>query len=158
MGISVTIRGKEFPLCLTAAALDRINDQCGGIGGITDFLRGYPSEIARLDEKQLEAADVSRELWEAEKLEAVSRSRVNNAWMLGLLVEEGEENRLIEARFTEDGDFKRRAVPGPDEMVHLLTPGQAEDYRMSVLLAVKDGMKRTIETVPSKNVYQAGGR
>ena len=121
-------------------------------------MRKYGVIDSRLDEKQLEAADISRELWEAEKLEAVSRSRVNNAWMLGLLVEEGEENRLIEAMFEEGSDRIRRAVPGPDDMVHLLTPGQAEDYRLSVLLAVKDGMKRTIETVPSKNVYQAGGR
>ena len=158
MAVIVQIRGKEFPLCLTVAALDAINEKCGSIGGIMDFLKGNPSEIAALEEEQLDASGVTRELWEAEKLEAASRAKINNAWMLGLLVREGEENRLIEARFQEDGGCKRRAVPGPEEMIHLLTPGQIEEYRLSVLLAVTESMKRNLEAVPSKNVYQAGER
>lgn len=158
MSISVTIRGKEFPLCLTVAALDALNEKCGGIGGIMDFLKGNPSEIAAMEEEQLEAEGMSRELWEAERVEAASRAKANNAWMLGLLVREGEENRLIEAMFEEGSDRRRRAVPGPEEMAHLLTPGQIEDYRLPVLTAVTEGMKRTMETVPSKNGYQAGER
>lgn len=145
--VTVNIRGKEFPLCLTAAALDALNEKCGGIGGITDFLRGYPVDTSAMGEAQAERAN----------LEAVSRARYNNAWMLGLLVQEGEENRLVEARFDGD-DMKRRAVPGPEEMTHLLTPGQIEEYRLSVLLAVNDSMKRNFETVPSKNADQAGER
>lgn len=148
MGVVVNIRGKEFPLCLTVAALDKINDQCGGIGGIMDFLRGNPEEIEGLNEEQLQQLAV----------EAASRAKYNNAWMLGLLIQEGEENRLIEARFQESGDCKRRAVPGPEEMLHLLTPGQIEEYRLSVLLAVNEGLRRSLEAVPSKNVDQAGER
>lgn len=148
MGVTVTIRGKEFPLCLTVAALDKINDQCGGLGGIMDFLRGNPEDIKWLNEEQLQKMAV----------EAASRAKYNNAWMLGLLIQEGEENRLIEAKFQDDGDRKRRAVPGPEEMLHLLTPGQIEDYRLSVLMAVTEGLKRNLEAVPSKNVNQAGER
>lgn len=148
MGVTVTIRGKEFPLCLTVAALDKINDQCGGLGGIMDFLRGNPEEIKGLNEEQLQKLAV----------EAASRAKYNNAWMLGLLIQEGEENRMIEAKFQDDGDRKRRAVPGPEEMLHLLTPGQIEDYRLSVLMAVTEGLKRNLEAVPSKNVNQAGER
>lgn len=157
MGIEVTIRGKKFPLCLTVAALDALNDKCGGIGGIMDFLRGYPSEIAQLKKDELEEAGVSVELWMRERMEATSRERVNNAWMLGLLIQEGEENRLIDARFT-DGDRTRRAVPGPDEMTHLLTPGEIAEYQLQVLLAVNESMRRRIEAVPSKNVDQPGER
>lgn len=147
MAVTVNIRGKEFPLCLTVAALDALNDKCGGIGGVMDFLRGYPADTSGMDEA----------LAEKENLEAVSRARYNNAWMLGLLVQEGEENRLIEARF-EGGDTKRRVVPGPEEMVHLLTPGQIQEYQLSVLLAVNESMKRNFEAVPSKNADQAGER
>lgn len=145
MAVTVNIRGKEFPLCLTVAALDALNDKCGGIGGIMEFLRGYPADTSDMNEQQAEKAN----------LEAVSRARYNNAWMLGLLVQEGEENRLMEARF-DSGDTKRRAVPGPEEMVHLLTPGQIQEYQLSVLLAVNESMKRNFEAVPSKNADQAG--
>jgi hypothetical protein len=158
MGVTVTIRGKEFPLCLTVAALDKINDQCGGLGGIMDFLKGCPSGTVMLKEDHLDAAGVSKEQWEAEKMEAASRAKCNNAWMLGLLVQEGEENRLIEARFEDGADRKRRQVPSPEDMVHLLTPGQIEGYRLSILRAVTEGMKRTFEAESSKNVDQAEER
>lgn len=147
MAVKVTIRGKEFPLCLTVAALDTINDKCGGLGGIMDFLRGYPVDTSGMDEDQAEKTNI----------EVAGRSRYNNAWMLGLLVQEGEENRLIEARF-DGGDMKRRLVPGPEEMVHLLTPGQVQEYQLSVVLAVNESMKRDFEAVPSKNANQAGER
>ena len=147
MAVTVIIRGKEFPLCLTVAALDVLNEKCGGISGISDFLRGYPADTAGMDKEQAAL----------EKAEAASRAKINNAWMLGLLIQEGEENRRQEAYFT-DGDITRRNVPGPEDMIHLLTPGQIEEYKLSVVLAVNESMKRTIETVPSKNVYQAGER
>ena len=147
MAIVVVIKGKEFPLRLTVAALDKINDKCGGIGGIMDFLRGNPEEIEGLDDLQKEQKVV----------EAASRAKINNAWMLGLLMQEGEENRLIEARFGE-GDRTPRAVPGPEELMHLLTPAQIEEYRLNILMAVNEGMKRTFEAVPSKNADQAGER
>jgi len=147
MAVTVTIRGKQFPLCLTVAALDKINDKCGGLGGIMGFLKGDPEITEGTTEEQAEMLAA----------EAASRAKCNNTWMLGLLMQEGEENRQMEARFG-DGDRTPRAVPTPEELVHLLTPGQIEEYRLSVLMAVNEGMKRTFEAVPSKNVYQAGER
>lgn len=148
MGVTVNIRGKEFPLCLTVAALDKINDKCGGLSGITQFLMGNPSQTEGLNEEQLNELAT----------QAAIRAKVNNAWMLGMLVQEGEENRLIEERFLDDGDLRRRKVPGPEEMLHLLTPSQIEEYRLPILMAVNAGMKRNFEAVPSKNVDQAGER
>lgn len=147
MGVTVNIRGKEFPLCLTVAALDKINDKCGGLGGIMNFLQGNPEVTEGMTKEQAEQLTT----------EAASRAKCNSTWMLGLLMQEGEENRLIEARFG-DGDRNRRAVPAPEELMHLLTPGQIDEYRLSVLMAVNEGMKRTFEAVLSKNGDQAGER
>ena len=157
MAIEVTIRGKVFPLCLTVAALDALEEKCEGLSGLGRFLSGDPSEIALLEEDQLEKAGVTKEMWEREKNEAFNRSLYPNAWVLGLLIQEGEENRLMEAMF-DGGDTNRRKVPGPEEMVHLLTPGQVTLYRSAVAAAVHASMKRTLEAVPSKNGYQAGER
>lgn len=151
--VTVDIRGKKFPLCLTVAALDELNEKCGGIGRIFDFLKGYPSEIAELKDKELEAAGVSAKQWMEERLEASSQAKVNNAWMLGLLIQEGEENRIMEARFKSGSDTERHSVPGPEDMVHLLTPGQIEDYRLSIIMAVNESLRRTLEATP-KNGYQ----
>ncbi len=141
--VTVKIRGKEFPLCLTVAAVDQLNEKCGGIGGVMDFLRGNPEQVEGLNEEQLQQLD----------MEAASRAKYNNAWMLGLLIREGEENRIMEARFESGGDTERRSVPGPEGMVHLLTPGQIEDYRLSIIMAVNESLKRTLEATP-KNGYQ----
>lgn len=140
--VTVDIRGKKFPLCLTVAAVNDLNEKCGGIGGIMDFLRGNPEEIEGLNEAQLEQL----------AMETASRAKYNNAWMLGLLIREGEENRIMEARF-DGGDTERRSVPGPEDMVHLLTPGQIEDYRLSIIMAVNESLKRTLEATP-KNGFQ----
>lgn len=142
MGVAVTIRGKKFPLCLTVAAVDQLNEKCGGIGGIMDFLRGNPEQTEGLNEAQLQQL----------AQEAASRAKYNNAWMLGLLIREGEENRIMEARF-DGGDVERRPVPGPEDMVHLLTPGQIEDYRLSIIMAITESLKRTLEATP-KNGFQ----
>lgn len=144
--VTVDIRGKQFPLCLTVAALDALNEKCGGIGGVFGFLQGDPVEDPGLSEAQLAF----------EKMAADSRAMHNNAWMLGLLVREGEENRLMEARFETGGDTVRRAVPGPEEMVHLMTPGQIVGYRLDILKAVNESMKRTLEATP-KNGFQGAG-
>ncbi len=140
--VTVEIRGKKFPLCLTVAALDVINDKCSGIGGIMDFLRGNPEQVEGLNEDQLQQL----------AMEAASRAKYNNAWMLGLLIQEGEENRIMEARF-DGSDTMRRAVPGPEEMVHLLTPGQVSGYQLAILQAVNESLKRTLEAT-QKNVFQ----
>ena len=142
MAVTVEIRGKKFPLCLTVAALDQLNEKCGGIGGIMDFLRGNPEEIQGLNDAQLQQLS----------MEATSRAKYNNAWMLGLLIREGEENRIMEARF-DGGDTERRSVPGPEDMVHLLTPGQVVAYQLAIIQAVNESLKRTLEITP-KNGFQ----
>lgn len=142
MAVAVEIRGKKFPLCLTVAALDQLNEKCGGIGGIMDFLRGNPEEIQGLNDTQLQQLS----------MEATSRAKYNNAWMLGLLIREGEENRIMEARF-DGGDTERRSVPGPEDMVHLLTPGQVVAYQLAIIQAVNESLKRTLEITP-KNGFQ----
>ena len=142
MAVEVEIRGKKFPLCLTVAALDALNEKCGGIGGVFDFLRGDPVEEAGLSDAQIEQ----------EKIAAQSRALYNNAWLLGLLITEGEENRLMEAHF-DGGNTARRRVPGPEDLVHLMTPGQISSYRLEILQAVNASMRRTLEATP-KNGFQ----
>lgn len=142
MAVEVDIRGKKFPLCLTVAALDALNEKCGGIGGVFGFLKGDQVEEAGLSDAQIEQ----------EKIAAKSRALYNNAWMLGLLITEGEENRLMEAHF-DGGDTTRRRVPGPEDLVHLMTPGQISGYRLEILQAVNESMRRTLEATP-KNGFQ----
>lgn len=143
MAVMVEIRGKKFPLCLTVAALDPIREKCDGLANIYRFINGYPEDTEDMDKEQAEIAT----------LEAANRSKENVAWMLGLLIREGEENRLMEARFETDGDTTRRPVPGPEEMVHLLKPNEALAYYLPVYKAITDSMLRKLEATP-KNGYQ----
>lgn len=145
MAVTATVRAVEFPLCLTVAAVDEINARCGGLNALSAFLRGDPEDTDGMTPEEKESALAA----------AACRARVNNAWMLGLLIREGEENRRIEAAFS-GGDTAPRRVPDEREMLHLLTPGQAEGYYLPVLLAVNEGMRRTIEAQSLKNGMQAG--
>ena len=123
----VEIRGKKFPLCLTVAALDRINEKCGSLKAFLDFLQG--------------GGDMNTIV-------------INTAWALALLVAEGEENRLICAKM--DGEAaERRAVPSESDIRHLLTPGAVRRCRVAVLTAVNESMRQEIEAESSKNVDHA---
>ena len=125
--VEVTIRGKKFPLCLTAAALDQINAKCGGLTKIEEFLDGGKGETQQND-----------------------RAMSNTAWMLGLLIVEGEENRLVAARF--DGETtERRAVPDSEALSHLLTFAEARSFRPAVFKAINESLTQDIEAEPSKN-------
>ena len=126
--VEVEIRGKTFPLCLTVAALDEVNEKCGGLKNLTGFLNGNDDS---------------------------SKSICNTAWMLGLLIREGEENRLIEARFAGE-KTERRSVPDSAAISHLLTPGSAQQYRLAVWNAVNESMRQEIEAEYSKNAGNAG--
>ena len=137
--VEVTIRGKQFPLCLTVAALDKINEKCGSIAHIGEFLNGYPGEGEDTD------------------LNASSRAAVNCGWMLGVLIQEGEENRLVEARFAGE-PAERRAVPDAEDLAHLLTPGMEKHYRVAVWQAVNESLKQTVEAENPKNVQKAEQR
>lgn len=130
--VTVEIRGKEFPLCLTVAAVDKVNEKCGSISSIGAFLDGKDS---------------------GEKFE-LGRAMYNTAWLLGLLIQEGEENRLINARF--DGEkTERREVPDADALCHLLTVGTTRKYRDAVITAVNESLAQDIEASHSKNAKNA---
>ena len=131
--VTVTIRGKEFPLCLTVAALDEINRKCGGMKQLYPFLNG---EDGSGNEK-------------------TSVMICNTAWALGLLLREGEENRLVNARFAGE-KTERRAVPDEDAMAHYLNVATAMHYRTAVLDAVSESMQQDIEAEYEKNGESAG--
>lgn len=130
--VTVEIRGKEFPLCLTVAAVDKVNEKCGSISNIGAFLDGKDS---------------------SKKFE-LGRAMYNTAWLLGLLIQEGEENRLVNARF-EGEKTERREVPNADALCHLLTVGTAKMYWDAVITAVNESMVQDIEASYPKNVKNA---
>ena len=121
--VEVGIRGKKCPLCLTVAALDKINDRCGSLKDFLIFLQG--------------GGDMNTIV-------------INTSWALALLMAEGEENRLICAEL--DGEETvRRQVPGAQALAHMLTPGAVQKYRVAVLTAVNESMRQDIEAEYSKN-------
>ena len=123
----VTIRGKEFPLCLTVAALDKINEKCGGLSELTAFLNG--------------SGDLSKAFH-------------NTAWLLALLIEEGEKNRIVCARF--DGtQVEKTDLPDYDTLCSLVTIRTMMRYRGTVMDAIGESMKQEIKAAPPKNVENA---
>lgn len=127
--VTVEIRGESFPLCLTVAALDQVNEKCGSLSDVVKFVTGGGNAV-----------------------KAVS----NTAWMLGILITEGEENRLMEARFTGE-KVERKPMPNSDDLSHFLTPAMAQEYQAPVLQAITEGLSKSIEADNSKNADQAGG-
>lgn len=121
------IRGKKFPLCLTVAALDKINAKCGGLKQLSGFLKGNGES---------------------------GKAVCNTAWLLGVLIQEGEENRLVEARFAGQ-QVERIAVPDSDAICHLMTVGQARKYVDLVWDAVEESMRQEIEAEYPKNAENA---
>lgn len=126
--VTVELRGKKFPLCLTVAALDKVNEKCGGLKDLTSFLKGYGNGATAV---------------------------YNTAWMLGLMISEGEENRLVCARL--DGEkAERRVVPDSTAICHFLTPAAAREYQLAVWEAVAESMHQEIEAEHEKNGENAG--
>ena len=132
--VSVEIRGETFPLCLTVEAMERISGLCGEWKEINAYLCGR------------KPGDIKGE---------PGRAYANVARVLGILVQEGEEHRYMEERWG-DPRAERRLVPGPEELKHLLTPGEAMRYREDVIRALNDGMHQSIEAAPQKNGEGAG--
>lgn len=121
--VEVEIRGRKFLLCLTVAALDKINDKCGSLKDFLNFLQG--------------GGDMNTIV-------------LNTSWALALLMAEGEENRLICAEL--DGtEAVRQQVPDAEALSHILTPGAVQKCRMAVLTAVNESMRQDIEAEHSKN-------
>ncbi len=126
--VIVDIQGKQFPLCLTVAALDKLNNKCGGLSGLSAFLTGKEASTGTL--------------------------ACNTAWMLGLLIQEGEENRRVCA-YIDGRSAEKNSVPGYEDIVHLLTPGNVVKYRSAVLEAVNEALHQDIEASPPKNADHA---
>lgn len=125
--VKVNIRGKEFPLCLTVAALDKINDKCGELSELHGFLFGS---------------------------EELSKAFRNTAWLLALLLEEGEKNRVICSRF--DGEHVEEINP-PDceDLCSMVTIHTMMQYRVAALQAIEQSMSQDIEASYPKNVESA---
>ena len=141
--VEVEIRGKKFPLCLTVAALDQINAKCGGMKGISAFLDGADQIFQISPQRSTPDEDGN-----------AGKAICNTAWMLALLIREGEENRFACARF--DGEqAERRAVPDLDTINHLLTVASVNKYRLAVIQAVNESMKQEVEALYPKNVKDA---
>lgn len=138
--VTVEIRGKEFPLCLTVAGLEAANKEFGGLKNLTAFLDGK--------------YDPSQMMVPANPEPNTAVALANRAWMLGLLITEGEENRLVCARF-DGGDKTRRAVPDAEALSHLLTPGTVNQYLTAIYNAVSESLHQEIEADHSKNADHA---
>lgn len=121
--VSINLGGKEFPLCLTVACLDKINEKCGGIGKLISWLNN---------------GDVYQ----------------NHAWLLSLMIQEGEENRIITEKIngTFEGD---KLLPSTDMIMHLLTPGRFLACKLTMMRAIDQSMRQDIEAENSKNVKNA---
>lgn len=125
--VKVNIRGKEFPLCLTVAALDKINEKCGGLSELTGFLSGSGD---------------------------LSKSFRNTAWLLALLIEEGEKNRAVCAQF--DGNpVERIDLPTYEQLCSMCTVHTMMAYRGVALDAISASMHQDIEASHSKNAESA---
>lgn len=124
--VCVEIHGKSYPLCLTVTALDEINEKIGGISNITVFLNG--GEAGSYEQMFL-----------------------NTAWLLALLLREGEENRLVCEKFGNGiADPARQEVPDLQAIRSGFTLASIAVYRVAVLNAISESMSQTIEAVYSK--------
>lgn len=120
--VTVTIRGAQYPLCLTVAAFEQISDKCGGWENLQKFLQGDGN---------------------------FARAVGNTAYTLGVLIQEGEKNRQIEAMFSGE-EAAPLVVPGPEFFAHF-RPVEVIQYREAVLQAIAASMQQEVETEPQKN-------
>ena len=138
--ISVEIRGKQFPLCLTVAALDSINEKCGGMRNLNGFL--FPKRQAGPGGEGSENGDLYRQ-------------SENLTWMLGLLIKEGEANRIVEGQFVGNRP-ERVPVPGPEDLSHLLGVGEVFQYIDPIMSAISESLSQNVEAKHEKNALHAG--
>ena len=138
--VEVRILDKVYPLCLTVAALDDINSKCGGLGKIGQFLDGRQSSLMIRDDQALVDGGVPN----------MTAMAVNTAWLLAVLIREGENNRLMRAKFADE-TAERRPVPTADDLRQVLTIASALKYRKAVFETISESMEKDIEAVYPKN-------
>ena len=143
MGLTATVRGVEYPLCLTVAALEDIEGLCGSFDEIGAYLEGMLERDAKTGELKKTATGTTPRM-----LAATTR-------VLGILIRRGEDNRIEEARAAGE-DTARRKTPGPDELVKWLRPAEAGRYRLLVLDAINEGLSQKVEVEQPKNAEAAG--
>lgn len=125
--VEVEIRGKKFPLCLTVAALDKVNERCGGLKQLTDHLDGNGESISIAQ---------------------------NTTWMLALLIRGGEERRLMEAKLAGE-TTERNQVPDEEMLSCLLGFAEVIGIRKTVFAAINESLTQSIEASHSKNAENA---
>lgn len=122
--VEFAVAGKKYPLALTVEAMERINEKCGGIENLPAFLHSE---------------------------EGIEESIKNTIWAIQMLIEEGEENRLVicdlNGRQTE-----RKSIPDEYQLIKLLTPGLVIAARNTIAEAVTESMRQTIKEEIPKNV------
>lgn len=126
--VTVDVAGKTYPLCMTVAAMDRICQQCGGLDNLGQYLAGGGD---------------------------AAKAMANTVLALGVLIQEGEEHRLMLAECYGGDSQPRRKVPGPEQLQHLFTPAAVQAYQMAVMEAVNASMHQEVEAEPQKNAESA---
>ena len=123
----VEIRGKEFPLCLTVAALDQVNEKCGSLDGINAFLFDCAT---------------------------VSETYRNTAWLLALLMEEGEKNRQVCELF-DGNQTEKIQVPTCEQLCSMISFHSMLRLRLVCLNAIGESLNQDIEATHLKNAEHA---
>lgn len=129
--VTVNIGGQEYLLVMTVEAMRQLTERCGGMDKLTGFLlgKGANGKIVATD------------------------TIANTVYALCVLIQEGEEYRLMEAACYSLPDAPpRRRVPGLDELKHFLLPGDIRKYQKPVMDAVYASMEQEVEAEPEKNV------
>lgn len=114
--VFASIAGRDYPLCLTVAAMDELDTAGYGIN------------------------DICRLLTPDEGL-TVEQIAKNAVWLLDILLREGEQNRHCLA---DAGDELKR-VPTLEELCHMLTPIEALKLRPALMDATMASITVAVE-------------
>lgn len=109
---------------MTVEAFSRITQACGGLDKLGNYLDGN--------------GDIGKMI-------------SNTAFILAILLQEGEENRRMVASFYADGDTEARKTPTELELRSLLMPRQLVQLRPGIMAAINESMKQEVEAAPAKN-------
>lgn len=125
---NVTIKGREYPLCLTVAGLDALKARGYSLGDISGLLR-------------IEAGSTMDDVAE------------RATWLLSILIHEGEANRAYSE--SDGAGVVLRQVPDLNALRRMLTPAQAVGMLVPMMQAVSESLHQDIEAAPPKNADQA---
>lgn len=115
--VFASVAGREYPLCLTVAAMDELDTAGYGIN------------------------DICRLLTPDEGL-TVEQIAKNAVWLLDILLREGEQNRHCLA----DAGDELKSVPTLEELCHMLTPIEALKLRPALMDATMASITIAVES------------